>query len=87
VGGGGGGADNDDHIYTNVPEVFRVAKVSCPFSSHRGRTKLLTLPKTARACMANLYEVPCPNFIYISMKFFLVPVGILKSRIRSWGLP
>lgn len=55
--GAAAAADNDDdHIYANVPEVFGVANVSYPFSSHCGRTKLETPPKLPRAWLANFFE-------------------------------
>jgi len=28
-----------------------------------------------------------PKFLEISKKFFCLPMGILKSKIRSWSLP
>ena len=39
----------------------------------------------SRPGLANLFEAACPNCVEISMKFFHVPVGILKIKIRSWS--
>jgi hypothetical protein len=37
--------------------------------------------------LVNLFEGTCPNSLYISKKSFCVPMGILKSTVRSWNLP
>ena len=36
--------------------------------------------------LAKFFEEPCPNCLYISNKFFRVPKGVLKTKIRSWSL-
>jgi len=34
--------------------------------------------------MASFFDSTCPNFLCISEKFFHMPMGILKRKIRSW---
>jgi len=37
--------------------------------------------------LANLFGCTCPNCQQISKKSFRLSMGILKSKIRPWGLP
>jgi len=40
-----------------------------------------------RTGLANLFEDAGPNYLLILKKYFHVPTGILKTKIRSWSLP
>ena len=42
--------------------------------------------KSSNSELENLFKGACPNCLQISKKYFPVPLGILKSKIRSWSL-